>query len=127
MKVLFVSRSTLFTQRGGDTVQIENTAHQLSLSGIEVDICLTNDKVDYKQYALIHFFNLTRPADILFHISRTNKPFVVSPILIDYSEYDKLHRQGLARLSFRFLSGNGIEYIKTVARNIKGTDKIKSF
>jgi len=127
MKVLFISRSTLLSQRGGDTVQVENTARQLSLSGIEVDLHLTKNKINYDQYDLIHFFNLTRPADILYHISRTNKPFVVSPILVDYTEYDKLHRQGLAGLSFRFLSGNGIEYIKTVARNIKGNDRIKSF
>jgi len=127
MKVLFISRSTLFTQRGGDTVQVENTAQQLSIAGIKVDVHIAGDKIDYEQYDLIHFFNLTRPADILFHIARTNKPFVVSPILVDYAEYDKLHRPGLAGISFRFLSANGIEYIKTIARGIKANDTIKSF
>ena len=50
--------------------------------------------VDYPAYQLFHFFNITRPADMLYHIGRIKVPFVVSPILVDYSEYDKQHRTG---------------------------------
>jgi len=39
MKVLMLGRIDLFQNRGGDTVQIENTAEELRNLGVEVDIC----------------------------------------------------------------------------------------
>ncbi|MES1224212.1 MAG: glycosyltransferase family 4 protein [Bacteroidota bacterium] len=126
MKVLFISRSTLLKEKGGDTIQLINTAYHLVQSGIEVDIHLTTDKINYEQYDLIHFFNITRPADIIYHINKTQKPFVVSPILVDYSEYDKYHRKGLAGIIFRHLPAPKIEYLKTISRWLKGKDKLRS-
>ena len=70
MKVLFISRATLFKDKGGDTVQLVNTADQLKELGVEVDIKLGDRRIDYEQYDLIHFFNIIRPADILYHIER---------------------------------------------------------
>jgi glycosyltransferase involved in cell wall biosynthesis len=99
------------------------TARHLASYGIEADIRLASDVIDYHQYDLLHFFNLARPADILYHISKTNKPFVVSPVLVDYTEYDKQHRRGMSGRLFRFLSGDGIEYFKTMARWAKGKDR----
>jgi glycosyltransferase involved in cell wall biosynthesis len=127
MKVSFIIRGSLYRQKGGDTVQILNTARHLKQSGIEVDIHLTTDKINYEQYDLLHFFNIIRPADILHHIHRTDKPFVVSTVLVDYSEYDKFHRGGLSGMAFRFISANGIEYLKAIARWLKGNDNIRSF
>ncbi|WP_205509337.1 glycosyltransferase family 4 protein [Longitalea arenae] len=116
MKIAFITRSTLFTVKGGDTFQLINTAKQLKLLGIDVDIKLTNQEIKYQQYDLLHFFNLVRPADILCHITRSKKPFVVSPNLVNYFEYDQLYRKGIAGRLFRLLSKNNIEYIKTIAR-----------
>lgn len=127
MKVVFILRDSVFKQKGGDTVQIVNTSRHLEEAGITVDIHLTTDKIDYEKYDLLHFFNIIRPADILHHIHRTNKPFVVSPVLVDYSEYDKFHRHGLAGRIFRYISANHIEYMKAIARRLKGSDKIRSF
>lgn len=90
MKVLFISRATLFTVKGGDTVQMQNTALQLRLLGIEVDIMgCNNTAINYQAYDLIHFFNITRPADIIYHIDKSKLPFVTSPI---YMEYIDVHR-----------------------------------
>jgi glycosyltransferase involved in cell wall biosynthesis len=122
MKIAFITRSTLFTVKGGDTFQLINTAKQLKLLGIEVDIKLTNERVNYRQYDLLHFFNIVRPADILCHIARSKKPFVVSPNLVNYYEYDQLYRKGIAGSLFRFLSKNNIEYIKTMARWVQRND-----
>jgi glycosyltransferase involved in cell wall biosynthesis len=126
MKVLMITRSTLYSQRGGDTVQVLETARCLRLSGVEVDIRLSDEKIEYSQYDLLHFFNLIRPADILFHIRRSGKPYVLSTIFVDYSEYDRYHRKGWTAFPFRFLSGNGIEYIKTVMRWVLGKDRLVS-
>jgi glycosyltransferase involved in cell wall biosynthesis len=126
MKVAFISRSTLFTVKGGDTFQIINTARHLTSLGVEVDIALTHQPIDYKKYDLLHFFNIIRPADIIYHIDRSNTPFVVSPILVDYSEYDRLYRKGFSGSLFRYLPADTIEYLKAIARWVKGNDSLMS-
>jgi hypothetical protein len=101
IKVVMIVRSTLYTVQGGDTIQALQTARSLRTQGIKVDIKRTNDEIDYNSYHLLHFFNITRPADILYHMKKTNTPFVVSTILINYSEYDKYHRKGISGILFR--------------------------
>lgn len=126
MKVAFISRASLFSDKGGDTVQIVNTAAGLRMLGVEVDIFLADQKPDYNKYDFLHFFNIIRPDDILPHISRSRLPFVVSTIFVDYSEYEKKARQGPSALLFRFLSPDLIEYLKALARFMVNGVKIKS-
>lgn len=127
MRVAFIIRASSFTEKGGDTIQAFQTAHCLLQFGIEVNIFLTTEKINYAQYDLFHFFNIIRPADILYHIHQTDKPFVVSPILVNYSEYDKFHRGGLSGSLFRFLPASRIEYLKVIARYVKSGERIRSF
>ena len=126
MKVAFISRASLFSDKGGDTIQLINTAAELKILGIEVDVFLADQNPDYSQYDLLHFFNIIRPDDILPHISRSHVPFVVSTIFVDYSEYEKKARGGLSAFLFRFLSPNLIEYLKALARFAVNGVKIKS-
>jgi glycosyltransferase involved in cell wall biosynthesis len=125
MKVAFIARATLYTVPGGDTVQVVQTARQLTDAGVDIDILLSNDEIEYQLYDLLHFFNLIRPADILYHSKKANKPFVVSTILCSYGEYDKKHRKGVGAL-FNWLPADGIEYVKTVARWVLGRDHLSS-
>jgi glycosyltransferase involved in cell wall biosynthesis len=127
MKVAFITRATLFTVKGGDTFQVMQTARHLAQLGVTAEIKLTHERIDYSSYDLLHFFNIIRPADILCHVQKAGKPFVVSTILLDYSEYEKYHRKGIPRLLFRFLSANAIEYLKTIGRWLLGKDKLMSF
>ena len=119
IKVAFITRSTLYSVPGGDTVQVRETARNLQDMGIQAEIKLADEHIDYDRYNLLHFFNLTRPADILFHSRKGNKPFIVSTILCNYGEYDKYHRNGIGKL-FSLLPGDCIEYLKTLARWVKG-------
>ena len=123
IRVVMIVRSTLFTVKGGDTVQVTQTANNLRKQEVLVDIKLSNEKINYNNYDLLHFFNIMRPADILSHINATQKPFVVSTIFVDYSLFDKHYRRGFSGFLFRFLKGDHIEYIKTIARWLKGNDK----
>lgn len=127
MKVAFISRSSLFAAKGGDTIQMQETARHLKKWNVDVDIRLTDEKINYDEYDLLHFFNLTRPADILFHIIKSTTPFVVTPLLIDYSEFDQHYRKGISGKIFQYLSPSQIEYFKSIARFIKGQEKIRSF
>lgn len=126
MKVVFVSRSTLYTVRGGDTTQIEQTALHLRTLGVEVDIKLSNESIDYDQYDLIHFFNLIRPSDILYHQKKANLPSVISPIYVDYSEYDLNGRKGIMSFAACILGKFGTDYAKSMLRFIKGQDSMAS-
>lgn len=126
MLIAFITRSTLYSVSGGDSIQVMQTARHLRMLGIGVDIRLTTDEIDYSRYDLLHFFNIIRPADMLYHIRRSGKPYVVSTLLIDYSAYDKHHRGGLSGFACRFLTSNGIEYLKTIARYLLGRDSLRS-
>lgn len=119
MKILFLTRSTLYNIFGGDTVQINATAKYLRQLGVEVDIHLGSTKIDYSQYDLLHVFNIIRPADILPHLLRSGKPYVVSTIFVDFTEYEHYHRHGLASLITKSLSTDKLEYLKTIARWLK--------
>jgi glycosyltransferase involved in cell wall biosynthesis len=123
--IALIVRSTLFTVPGGDTVQVQQTAAHLN-KYLTAEVKLSGDDIDYSRYDLLHFFNITRPADILYHVKKSGKPYVVSTILINYSEYDKLHRKGLSGIVFSMFSHNGIEYLKTVSRWLLGKDKLVS-
>lgn len=126
MKIVFIVRSTLFTAKGGDTIQVQETAAHLRFEGIEVDIKKASEKIMYADYDLMHFFNITRPADMLVHIKRSGKPFVVSTIFINYTLYDKYHRYGLAGKLFNIMPAHAIEYIKILYRFLAGSDKLVS-
>jgi glycosyltransferase involved in cell wall biosynthesis len=126
IKVAIISRSTLFTVIGGDTIQVLQTARFMNHYGVTADIKLTNEEINYSSYDLLHFFNITRPADILCHIRKATLPFVVSTILINHSEYDKFHRKGIVGMMFRYLSADTIEYFKAISRWILGKDKMMS-
>ncbi|HEV2352804.1 MAG TPA: hypothetical protein VGR89_01060, partial [Puia sp.] len=124
MNVLFIIRSTLFSNKGGDTIQILQTARCLRELGVNVTVAGTLDKMEYTQYDLLHFFNITRPADILRHIEKSGKPYVVTPIFVDYSEFDRTFRKGASGLVLGFLGTNGIEYVKTVGRFLLKGEKL---
>lgn len=126
MKILFIVRSTLFTAKGGDTIQVQETAANLRKAGVLVEIKKASEKIDYDAFDVLHFFNITRPADMLVHISRSGKPFVVSTILINYALYDKYQRKGLAGKLLAVFSAPGIEYAKVLYRFLTGRDKLVS-
>ena len=126
MKIAFITRSTLYAVPGGDSQQVLQTARMLKGLQADVDIKLANEKIDYEKYDLLHFFNIIRPADMLVHIKRSKKPFVVSTILIDYSVYDKQQRTGIAGKLFKLLPIHNTEYIKTLYRCLLKRDSLVS-
>lgn len=126
-KILFISRSTLWSTAGGDTVQIEQTAAALRRLDICVDIKCTGDPaIRYGDYQLIHFFNIIRPADILVHIERSGLPYVVSPVYVEYDQINSLLPTSFLQRSLSLLSKNGQEYLKCIARAVKNNERIAS-
>jgi glycosyltransferase involved in cell wall biosynthesis len=125
MRILFISRSTLFTQPGGDTVQIEQTALYLEKMGLTVEIQTDGFRADYQEFDVLHFFNLNRPADVLPYLkSKKHPPLVVTSIYIDYSSVPERMQLGPAGLLNKYVGPSAQEYIKTLARGLKGTDRM---
>jgi glycosyltransferase involved in cell wall biosynthesis len=126
MKILFLTRATLYSVFGGDTVQIVSTAKYLRKLGVQVDIHLGNKTIDYSEYDLLHVFNIIRPADILPHLLKSGKPYVLSTIFVDFTDYEHFHRNGLAGLITKKLSTDKLEYLKAWARWVKNGQPIHS-
>lgn len=116
MRILYISRPTLLSVPGGDTIQMLKTKEYLEKSfEISIDIWDGNKDVEYANYDLIHFFNIIRPNNILTHINE-GVPFVLSPIYVDYSEYDQKIRGGKAAKIARVFGKNRSEYLKSMIR-----------
>ena len=55
MKVLFTARYSLFSQPGGDTQQVLQSAEGLRNLGVEVDILLHGESIEFTKYNIVHF------------------------------------------------------------------------
>jgi glycosyltransferase involved in cell wall biosynthesis len=116
MRVALISRSSLFKVKGGDTTQMVKTSEELNKLGIETEIKIASEKINYEDYDLLHFFNLIRPADHLYHIRKSKKPYVLSSIYLDYTEFDRFGRTFFQKNLFRTLGKHNSEYIKNLYR-----------
>lgn len=126
MRVLMISRPTHYSSPGGDTVQLECTAEFLRKLGVEIDISLGAKPADYHSYDLLHFFNIIRPGTILPHIRRSGKPFVVSTIYVEYTEYERSIQEGIGGFIRKILPSDVLDYLKVLARRIKNGEPIGS-
>lgn len=118
MKVLFQSRSTLFSVPGGDTVQLTKTAELLRTRGVTVDIS-TELEPKLDKYDLVHLFNLMRPQEVYMQAANAKKQgrrVALSTIYGLYTEYERKARRGLAGLVSRNLSPWQVERLKVMAR-----------
>lgn len=127
LNILFLSRASLFTVRGGDTVQVTKTAEALQRKGLNVDVRLCNDKtIDYANYDLIHFFNIRHPADMLVHIKKSRLPYVLSTIYVDYNKPEARKASGFKDRVLNVFTRDGQEYVKTVGKHLFNGEKIMS-
>ena len=126
MKVALIGRSSLYTVTGGDTIQMVKTAEALKNLGIKADLFLSTDRIEYRDYDLLHFFNILRPADHLVHTRKSKKPYVVSTIYLEYASFDRNGRNLPYRLLFRSLGKHPSEYLKNLYRYARNQDKMAS-
>ncbi|MDO5655133.1 MAG: glycosyltransferase family 4 protein [Flavobacteriaceae bacterium] len=120
MKVLFHSRSNLYTAPGGDLIQMEKTKEYLQKLGVEVDIFRPD--LDVESYDIIHLFNLMNPQDIYDMMQKAKKhniPVVLSTIYGLYTEFERKARGGVFQQLARHISPYQIEYVKNSIRHIK--------
>jgi glycosyltransferase involved in cell wall biosynthesis len=127
MKVAFIARPDLYSLSGGDTVQLDNTASALRMLGVEVDIRLADEQIEYSAYDLLHMFNMIDCEDLLKHALHTPVPYVLSTIFVDYTEYDRYHRGGVIGGLSRFFSPDTVEWMKKTAKFLLKGDRVSTY
>jgi len=127
IKVLMISRPSLFSVPGGDTTQLNETAEALRKLGVSVDYKGSDQLIDYSSYDLLHFFNIIRPNAINYHVQKARLPFLISTIFVDYSEIESKHRPWPFVMLYKLLGADGMEYLKMVARAIKNGESILDY
>lgn len=119
MRVLFFVRPHLWRIRGGDTVQVDQTAQALRNLGVAVDVVADRRQaiklLREGQVHAVHLWNLGRPQDAWALLPWTGDiPVVFSPLWVDYSAFDRQRFLGLP------LPWEGI---KAVAKALLGKDR----
>lgn len=120
MKVLFITRPTVFSGPGGDTIQLLKTKEYLEELGCKIDIADTS-RPNFVGYDVIHFFNLRNPQDIANNVARAKKmniPTVLSTIWGSYYECDQYSRKGLQGFIVRNFTEYSVEYSKSLIRAV---------
>lgn len=118
MKILMQSRVNIFSDPGGDTIQILKTKEYLEKIGCAVTICCDYN-IDIQKYDLVHLFNITQIHETYLqylNAKKQHKPIILSPIYQNFEEQDQRAHKGLVKLIFRALSKDRRELIKTIVR-----------
>lgn len=123
LRVLFVSRPNLHQQKGGDTLHLEQ--NRLHLKKFAVHSELWNGEQNPKDFDLIHFYGISRPAELI-PLLKSKVPIVVSSIYVDYSEADRKSSKLRAFLQ-KGLGQHALDYLKLLARVRGGRDKWPSW
>lgn len=88
-RILIQNRGNMFTQRGGDTVVVEQLAAGLREHGIHVDIDLRAEQ-NPADYDLVHIFNFAIPQMVETYgkfVRSAGTPFVVTTLCEDIPEF----------------------------------------
>lgn len=120
LRVLFQSRTTLYSVPGGDTIQVIKTAEALRRAGCVVDVS-TELEPDLTGYDIVHLFNLMRPQEVYLQAQNAKRKGIkvaLSTIYGPYIDYDVKARGGIAGLLARLLPHSQLEYLKVAARAI---------
>ena len=118
MHVVLLARKTLYTQPGGDTVQVEETASALRRCGHEATIITAGQPLPLST-TVLHGFNLGRPADLLPYFKSFKGKKMLSSIYVDYSLAD----QQRFPLLYSLMGKHGLEYAKTIGRALNRSDR----
>ena len=119
MHVVLLARKTLYTQPGGDTVQVEETASALRRCGHEATILTAGQPLPLSA-TVLHGFNLGRPADLICLILNRSKARRFSAVFMSITV---LQTSSVSHGLYSLLGKHGLEYVKTLGRALNGSDR----
>ena len=104
MRVLLQARSNLWSKPGGDSIQIYSLAQGLREIDYNVEIDLSANR-NLENFDLVHCFNISRIQETyqqVLNAQKQSKPYIITPIFQNLSEYNLRGRYGFAgRLAAR--------------------------
>ena len=115
LRVLIQNRSNMFSQRGGDTIVIEQLAAGLQEKGISVDIDLEAAK-EPADYDIVHLINFALPQMIEVLGQRAQQagtPFVVTTLCEDVPSFHNQSRILAEVLVHYTQTGQNPDWLKT--------------
>jgi len=124
LRVLLQSSPEIFRHGGGggEAQQILRLREELLRREIEAEVS-TDCAPHLGGYDLVHLFDINQPTATLvqaLYARKQGKPILLSPVYLDFAEYDRSGRQGLARLAYRIVRDPGrVERIKDWMRVIR--------
>lgn len=128
LRVLFLSRTTLFSEPGGDTVQVIKTAAALKERGCSVDIS-TDASPHVEGFDLLHIFNLMCPQETYFQAlaaKRRGIPVVLSPIYVDIREYLRRGHTDMKERLLGHLPSDWAEAVRILGHSLNGASAKQS-
>lgn len=133
MKILFQSRSDIFSIRGGDTLQMEETKKAIEKLDKSIKIDISTDLMpnNINKYDVIHLFNIDWIPETYIQAkwaSSHNKPIVLSAIHHSESEvelFENKFRFGIRRLYNALIPWQSVRDVwKNIYRSIFNYKKI---
>ncbi len=130
MKVLFQTRVDLFTNRGGDTIQVEKTCEELKKLGVDVDIS-AKFGLDLSKYDLVHIFQLDwtcEPYLQILNAKKQGKKVILSPIhhseqeVVEFEKNCSYGLRKIVRLFFKSLES--LDVLKNIYRSFMDVRKM---
>jgi glycosyltransferase involved in cell wall biosynthesis len=121
MKILMASRRSSAATLGGDTVQIQSLAGELEKLGHSVQIDF-DGRIPPSEFDIVHIFNLDRPQDIIPIATKAKslgKPVVLTPVFVDYREFDVRGRTGVSGKVARIIGAEWMARAKILGRAVR--------
>jgi len=116
-----VTRRSGSATLGGDTIQIRSLTRELECHGCKTQVNF-DGKVSPVDFDLVHVFNIDRPQDtiaIATEAKRKNKPVILTPIFVDYREFDRRGRMGFSGKITRRIGAEWNARAKIFVRAVK--------
>lgn len=127
MKVLFCVRHNFHDSPGGAQIQILKTKEYLEKRGVQCDLTITPNNIDFDQYDVVHLTDLTWVYDLLIYLKKL-KHFkgkkVLSTIYWPFDDYASNGSPFLQKIIFKIFGINGFEYAKAIAKFIMQKESI---
>ncbi|MCY1275673.1 D-inositol-3-phosphate glycosyltransferase [compost metagenome] len=130
-RVALIGRISLLSDPGGDTIQIKMTCKYIKKEApdITVDFFPYSHELLKKidDYDIFHFFSVTDCCEytpLMNRLRTSGKLIVLSPIHLDYSEFERYGRGSISSKILALLPPDTQDYAKNIAKSLLGKKKI---
>lgn len=122
IKIAYLCRKSIFSDPGGDTVQLKQTLKELELNNKFYGEVFTSPNAllcklnDFNGVHIFGILDICEFIQILQPIKRSGKKIFISTIYVDYYQFERNSRVGAAKILSSLLDKYQIEYAKNAVK-----------